>query len=150
MCSAWRRASSPLLGYRRQQHPPCPLQPPAWPRPTAGAGAPHTLSLASRTCWAGRTFPAVCISCTWPLDGRHEEAVFPPSHPCSTPGAAAVTFLSSTCPPASQQGQLQPLPPLLTQPLTKSGTHPIQQPRCCRIPSFSKCLGHKSTSYLWN
>lgn len=99
---------------------------------------------------AGGTFLSVCFSCTWPLDERHEEAVFPPLHPHSMPGAVAITFISSTCPPASQQGQLQPLPPLLKHPLTKSGTHPIQQPWCCRIPSFSKCLGHKSTSYLWN
>lgn len=60
---------------------------------------------------AGRTFPAICFGCAWPLDEKCEEVMFPPSHPHSVPGAAAVTFISSICVPVWQQGQPGPLRP---------------------------------------
>lgn len=38
------------------------------------------------------------------------------------PGAAAITFISSTCPPASWQGRFQLLPPLLKVPLAPAAS----------------------------
>lgn len=119
---------------------PCPDPPRALGHPTPSRRHPARAG-------AGRPLLAVCFGCTWSLDERREEVVLPLWHPRSAPGAVAHTFISSF---ASQRGQLQPLPPLLKLLLTKPGTRCIQQPQNCRILSFPKCLGHRSTSYLWS